>query len=137
MSPAQRWQRLILAPCVALAAAAFLVSSGQAEVRRPGPPDQRLQLTQVQKQALFKARRDWELRSYPQRLALLKNAQLCAKDATSPDAYRTCKRQQHQLRKALRQQGRKRLNAERKRLGLPPLPDKRGRHSQRPWTGEN
>ena len=135
MTRVQRWQRVVLIPCAALAAASLHAGSGQAEARRHGQPDQRPQLTQTQKQALFKVRRDWELRSYPQRLALLKNEQLCVKQADTSDAYRNCKRQQHQARRALHQQGREQLNAELKRLGLPLLPERHGRHPHRGWKG--
>ena len=128
MTRAQRWQRVLLIPCAALAAASLLASVGQAESRRHGQPDQRPKLTQAQKQALFKARRDWELRSYPQRLALLKNRQLCLKDAGTLEAYRRCRRQSSQARKALHQQGRTLINGERKRLGLAPLPERRSWH---------
>ena len=135
MTRAQRWQRVLLIPCAALAAASLLASRGQAESRRHGQPDQRPKLTQVQKQALFKARRDWELRSYPQRLALLKNEQLCVKEADTTDAYRNCKRQQYQARRALHQEGREQLNAELKRLGLPLRPERDGRHPHRGLKG--
>ena len=135
MTRAQRWQRVLLIPCAALTAASLHAGSGQAESRRHGQPDQRPRLTQTQQQALFKVRRDWELRSYPQRLALLKNEQRCVKDADTADAYRHCKRQQHQARRALHEQGREQLNAERKRLGLPLRPEWQGRHLHRGWKG--
>jgi len=131
MTRAQHWQRVLLIPCAALAAASLLASGGQAESRRHGQPDQQPKLTQAQKQALFKVRRDWELRSYPQRLALLKNAQLCLKDADTIESYRTCKQQRYQARRSLHRQGREQLNAERKRLGLPLWPERSGRHSKR------
>ena len=128
MSSAMRWQRVLLIPCAALAAASLQAGSGQAESRRHGHPSPWSQLTQTQKQALFKVRRDWERRSYPQRLALLKNQQRCVKDAGTLQAYRSCRRQHHQARKALRQQGRALINAERARLGLAPMPERRPWH---------
>lgn len=123
-----RWQRVLLIPCAVLAAASLQAGSGQAEARRHGQQGQRPQLTEAQQEALFKVRRDWELRSYPQRLALLKNQQLCVKAASTADAYRACKQQQHQARRALHAQGRAQLNAELKRLGLSPLPERWGHH---------
>lgn len=130
MTRAQRWQRVLLIPCAALAAASLQAGRGQAEARRHVDHDQWPKLTQAQKQALFKVRRDWELRSYPQRLALLKNQQRCLKEAETIDSYRNCKRQQHQARRALHRQGRAQLNAERKRLGLPLWSERSGRHSK-------
>ena len=123
-----RWQLGLLIPCAALAAASLHAGSGQAGPRHHRLPGPWSQLTQAQQQALFKVRRDWELRSYPQRLALLKNRQLCLKDAGTLEAYRSCRRQTYQARKALRRQGRTLINGERKRLGLAPLPERRSWH---------
>ena len=120
-----RWQLGLLIPCAALAAASLHAGSGQAGPRHHRMPEPWSQLTQAQQQALFKVRRDWELRSYPQRLALLKNRQLCLKDAGTLEAYRRCRRQSSQARKALSRQGRTLINGERKRLGLAPLPERR------------
>jgi len=71
-----RLQLGLLIPCAALAAASLHASGGQAGPRHHLIPEPWSQLTQAQQQALFKVRRDWELSSYPQRLALLKNLQL-------------------------------------------------------------
>ena len=86
-----RWQLGLLIPCAALAAASLHAGSGQAGPRHHRLPEPWSQLTQAQQQALFKVRRDWELRSYPQRLALLKNRQLCLRDAATLEAYRRCR----------------------------------------------
>ena len=126
-----RWQLGLLIPCAALAAASLHAGSGQAGPRHHRMPEPWSQLTQAQQQALFKVRRDWELRSYPQRLALLKNEQLCLKDADTIESYRTCKQRRYQARRSLHRQGREQLNAERKRLGLPLWPERSGRHSKR------
>ena len=123
-----RWQLGLLIPCAALAAASLHAVSGQAGPRHHRMHEPWSQLTQAQQQALFKVRRDWELRSYPQRLALLKNRQLCLKDAGTLEAYRSCRRQSSQARQALRRQGRTLINGERKRLGLAPLPERRSWH---------
>ena len=115
-----RWQLGLLIPCAALAAASLHAGSGQA-----GPRHHRMhEPTPAQQQALFKVLRDWELSSYPQRLALLKNRQLCLKNASTLNAYRRCKHQSVQARKALKRDGRKLINEERKRLGLAPLPER-------------
>ena len=147
-----RWQKVLLIPCAVLAAASLQAGRGQAESddlspltealevashratkgpgdrSRHGADDRWQKLTEVQRQALFKARRDWELRSYPQRLALLKNQQRCTQDAASLEAYRRCRRQHFQARRALREQGRAVINDERARLGLEPLPPRRPWH---------
>ena len=81
------------------------------------------QLTQSQKQQLFQARRRWGLSSYDQRLALLKSGQSCLQRAQTPEAGKTCMKQQKQARRHLMKQGREVMNAERRRLGLTPLPD--------------
>ena len=115
-----RWQLALLIPCAALAAASLHADSGQA-----GPRHHRMhEPTPAQQQALFKVLRDWELSSYPQRLALLKNRQLCLKNASTITAYRSCLHQSDQARKALKRDGRKLINGERKRLGLAPLPER-------------
>ena len=115
-----RWQRFLLIPCAALTAAALQVGADPAEARHGGS-NQRPQLTAPQQDALFQVRRDWVLKTYPQRLALLKNEQRCLEGAASPQAFRTCKRQNRLARRALHQQGRALINAERQRLGLEPL----------------
>ena len=117
------WQRLVLIPCAALAAAALQVGGEGAQARHAGS-HQRPQLTPAQQEALFQVRRDWVLKTYPQRLALLKNDQRCLEAAESQEAFRSCKRQNRMARRALYQQGRERMNAERQRLGLDPLPQR-------------
>ena len=129
------WQRLVLIPCAALTAAALQVGGGGAQARHAGS-HQRPQLTTAQQEALFQLRRDWVIKTYPQRLALLKNEQRCLEGAESQEAFRTCKRQNRMARRALYQQGRERMNAERQRLGLDPLPERadgrdRGHHHQK------
>ena len=121
--PSLPWQRLVLIPCVALTAAALQVGGGGAQARHAGS-HQRPQLTPAQQEALFQVRRDWVIKTYPQRLALLKNEQRCLEGAESQEAFRTCKRQNRMARRALYQQGRERMNAERQRLGLDPLPQR-------------
>ncbi len=125
------WQRLALIPCAVLTAAALQVGGSEAEARHRGF-DQGPQLTPAQQEALFQVRRDWVLQTYPQRLALLKNEQRCLEGAESQEAFRTCKRHNRMARRALYQQGRERMNAERQRLGLDPLPQRSdwrdGRH---------
>ena len=121
--PSLSWQRLVLIPGAALTAVALQVGSGGAQARHAGS-HQRPQLTPAQQEALFEVRRDWVIKTYPQRLALLKNEQRCLEGAESLEAFRACKRQNRMARRALYQQGRERMNAERQRLGLEPLPQR-------------
>ena len=122
MAFTHRWRRALLIPCVALTAAALQQSSRIAEAA-PGRRMPESQLTQSQRQQLFHARRNWGLRSYDQRLALLKSGQSCLQRAQTPDAGKTCMKQQKQARRRLMEQGREVVNAERRRLGLRPLRD--------------
>lgn len=118
MGFAMHLQRALLFPCTAVMAASLYATGDPVAAR---PAHRQAKLTDAQQQSLFQVRRDWELRSYPQRLALLKNERHCLRQARSPEAYRRCKVQNNQARWALYKQGRARLNAERERLGLQPL----------------
>ena len=120
MAFTNRWRRALLIPCAALTAAALQQSGGIAEAA-PGRRMPESQLTQSQRQQLFHARRNWRLRSYDQRLALLKSGQNCLERAQTPLAGQDCMKQQKQARRRLMEQGREVVNAERRRLGLTPL----------------
>ena len=122
MAFTHRWRRALLIPCVALTAAALQQTGGLAEAA-PGRRMPEQKLTQSQKQQLFQARRSWGLRSYDQRLALLKSGQSCLERAQTPEAGKTCMKRQQQARRRLMEQGRQVVNAERRRLGLTPLRD--------------
>ena len=122
MAFTNRWRRALLIPCVALTAAALQQSGGIAEAA-PGRRMPESQLTQSQRQQLFQVHRNWGLRSYDQRLALLKSGQSCLQRAQTPEAGKTCMKQQQQARRRLMEQGRQVVNAERRRLGLKPLRD--------------
>ena len=122
MAFTNRWRRALLIPCVALTAAALQQTGGLAEAA-PGRRMPEQKLTQSQQQQLFQARRNWGLRSYDQRLALLKSGQSCLERAQTPEAGKTCMKLQQQARRLLMEQGRQVVNAERRRLGLKPLRD--------------
>ncbi|KZR86104.1 hypothetical protein MITS9509_02277 [Synechococcus sp. MIT S9509] len=122
MALTHRWRRALLIPCVALTAAALQHTGGVAEAA-PGRRMTESKLTESQKMQLFQARRNWGLRSYDQRLALLKSGKSCLERAQTPEAGKTCMKQQKQARRRLMEQGRQVVNAERRRLGLTPLPD--------------
>ena len=122
MAFTNRWRRALLIPCVALTAAALQQTGGLAEAA-PGRRMPEQKLTQSQQLQLFQARRNWGLRSYDQRLALLKSGQSCLERAQTPEAGKTCMKQQQQARQRLMEQGRQVVNAERRRLGLKPLRD--------------
>ena len=128
MAFTNRWRRALLIPCAALTAAALQQTGGIAEAA-PGRRMPESQLTQSQRQQLFQARRNWRLRSYDQRLALLKNGQSCLERAQTPQAGQDCMKQQKQARRRLVKQGREVMNAERRRLGLPALTERRSRRS--------
>ncbi|MAD08799.1 MAG: hypothetical protein CMP86_15470 [Gammaproteobacteria bacterium] len=124
MALTNRWRRALLIPCVALTAAALQHSGGFAEAA-PGRRMAESNLTDSQKQQLFQARRNWGLRSYDQRLAMLKSGQSCLKRAQTPEAGKSCMQKQKQARRRLRDQGRQVMNAELSRLGLQPVSDMR------------
>ena len=122
MALTNRWRRVLLIPCVAFTAAALQQSGGFAEAA-PGRRMFESNLSDSQKQQLFEARRNWGLRSYDQRLALLKSGRSCLERAQTPEAGKACMQQQRQARRRLRKEGRQVVNAERRRMGLTPLPE--------------
>ena len=122
MALTNRWRRVLLIPCVAFTAAALQQSGGFAEAA-PGRRMPESNLTDSQKQRLFEARRDWGLSSYDQRLALLKSGRSCLERAQTPEAGKACMQRQRQARRRLREEGRQVMNAERRRMGLTPLPE--------------
>ena len=128
MALTNRWRRVLLIPCVAFTAAALQQSGGFAEAA-PGRRMTESSLTSTQKQQLFQARRNWGLRSYDQRLALLKSGRSCLERAQTPRAGKACMKQQRQARRRLMEEGREVMNAERRRLGLTPRRDFR-------WQGQ-
>ena len=125
MALTHRWRRALLIPCVALTAAAMQQTGGFAEAA-PGRRMPESNLTDSQKQQLFQARRNWRLRSYDQRFALLQSGKRCLERAQTPEAGKACRQQQRQARRRLMEQGRQVINAERRRLGITPLPGFRG-----------
>ena len=130
MALTNRWRRALLIPCVALTAAALQQVGGFAQAA-PGRRLSHSNLTDSQKQQLFQVRRNWALKSYDQRLALLRSGQSCLERAQTPEAGKACMQQQRQARRRLRLQGKQVMDAERRRLGLPALPDFRSQRSGR------
>ena len=130
MALTHRWRRALLIPCVALTAAALQQTGGFAEAA-PGRRMPESNLTESQKQQLFQARRNWRLRSYGQQLALLQSGKRCLERAQTPEAGKACMQQHRQARRRLRLQGKQVMDAERRRLGLPALPDFRSQRSGR------
>ena len=128
-----RWRKALLIPCVAFAAATLHQGMGPAD----SVAGQREEtITDAQKQQLFEARRRWELDSYDRRLALLNTGRDCTERARSTDAFRACKHEQRQALRRLFQEGQQVVNAERRRLGLPLLPERRSRRSQGSLGGD-
>ena len=128
MALTNRWRRALLIPCVALTAAALQQVGGFVQAA-PGRRLSDSNLTDSQKQQLFQARRNWGLRSYDRRLALLKSGRSCLERAQTPRAGKACMKQQRQARRRLMEEGREVMNAERRRLGLTPRRDVR-------WQGQ-
>ena len=120
----KHWQRYLLIPCAAFAAAALHPASGWAESPIKSPAS-RSTLTNAQKQQLFEVRRRWELSSMNQQKALLAAKQRCIQSANTIDAFRLCKQEQRQGRRELFRETRAAMTAERQRLGLPPRPERR------------
>ena len=120
----KHWQRYLLIPCAAFAAAALHPASGWAESPMKSPAS-RSTLTNAQKQQLFEARRRWELSSVDQQKALLAAKQRCIQSANTIEAFRLCKQEQRQGRRELFREARAAMTAERQRLGLPPRPERR------------
>ena len=128
-----RWRKALLIPCVAFAAATLHQGMGPAD----SVAGQREEtITDAQKQQLFEARRRWELDSYDRRLALLNTGRDCTERARSTDAFRACEQEQRQALRRLFQEGQQVVNAERRRLGLPLLPERRSRRSQGSLGGD-
>ena len=124
MVTAKHWKRYLVIPCAAFAAAALHPATGWAESPIKSRAA-RLTLTDAQKQQLFQARRRWELNSMDQQKALLAAKQRCTQAATTIEAFRLCKQEQRQARRALFKEARAAMTAERQRLGLPPRPERR------------
>ena len=128
-----RWRKALLIPCVVFAAATLHQGMGPAD----SVAGQREEtITDAQKQQLFEARRRWELDSYDRRLALLNTGRDCTERARSTNAFRACKQEQRQALRRLFQEGQQVVNAERRRLGLPLLPERRSRRSQGSLGGD-
>ena len=120
----KHWKRYLVIPCAAFAAAALHPATGWAEFPMKSRAA-RLTLTDAQKQQLFEARRRWELSSFDQQKALLAAKQRCIQSANTIDAFRVCQQEQRQGRRELFEEARAAMTAERQRLGLPPMPERR------------
>lgn len=141
------WQQAQRMACAALTAAALqpgLALAHPEPGRRWSTHEQNVKgLSYGQRRQLFQARRDWELRSYDQRLALLRAQRRCLKQARTLEALARCQQNQRQARRLLHAQGRQVMNAERRRLGLPVRSDHQGwRRNEQPqqkgrswWNG--
>ena len=88
----KHWQRYLVIPCAAFAAAALHPATGWAESSMESPAS-RSTLTNAQKQQLFEVRRRWELSSMDQQKALLAAKQRCIQAANTIDAFRLCKQE--------------------------------------------
>ena len=132
----KHWKRYLVIPCAAFAAAALHPATGWAESPMKSRAA-RLTLTDAQKQQLFEARRRWELSSFDQQKALLAAKQRCIQSANTIDAFRVCQQEQRQGRRELFKEARAAMTAERQRLGLPPMPERRSlqKKGRSNWNG--
>ena len=76
-------------------------------------------LSPLQSQVLFAARKTWVKDNYKRRLELLQSQQRCIDAAASADALKTCRREMKKARKSLKKNYRAYMNKVRNQLGLP------------------
>ena len=79
------------------------------------------QLTDDQREALFRAQKQWEQTSYSNRAALMQQEKQCVDRAKSKMAFKRCLRRTRQSRTTLREQYYAYINPIRQQLGLAPL----------------
>ena len=79
------------------------------------------QLTDEQREALFRAQKRWKQTSYSSRAAVMQQERQCVDSASSKLAFQQCLKQTRQSRSALREQYYAFINPIRQQLGLEPL----------------
>ena len=113
-----RSKALWLIPCFALTGSAFVVRD--ADANKVGQSFG-AKLSEAQQQKLFEARKEWELSSADNRIAIINASQNCIDAAQTPEAFRNCKQKGRQSYRALKEQRRKKINATLKNMGLEPM----------------
>jgi hypothetical protein len=78
----------------------------------------RQRFTPEQRQELFEARRNLERRSHAARIAILREADSCVAAASTPQAFRSCERQEEQARQQFKASIQAEIQALRVRYGL-------------------
>lgn len=110
---------------------AFSFNAGDVQAKGHSGGKQRMQLTEAQREQLFKTRRSWELASFNRKQSIRVETNRCIRAAQTPLAYKECKTNQHREMRAIHEEGRVAINRTLNDLGLPPLPKHRagkGRH---------
>jgi len=106
------------------------VDSGKAQTNpNPAvrvPAGERVQLSESQKQEIFKSRHSWALRDNAAQMAILKDNERCLKAAADIEALRRCRGEQRKELREVMQTTRSENRALAQRLGIP-MPEERGR----------
>ncbi len=124
---------LWLIPCFALAGSTFIVSDAEAN---KGGQSFGAKLNQAQQQKLFETRKEWELSSADNRIAIINDFHNCIDAAQTPEAFRNCKQKGRQSHRALKEQRRKKINTTLKSMGLEPMQSNL-KHRHRNGRGNN
>ena len=82
-------------------------------------------LTPEQQQEIFRARKSWRKQSFNRRKSMMEKERRCINDSRDLAGFQACRNQFKQARRTLRSDYRAYINPVRRRVGLPPLEDKR------------
>ena len=82
-------------------------------------------LTPEQREDMFRARKSWRKNTYKRRESILETERRCVNDARTMDAFEACRKETKNSKRALRAEFRDYINPLRRRVGLPPLEEKR------------
>ena len=138
MSRSLTLQRWLLPPVAAALAMALQMGASQAQSQPSAQPpaQERVKLTESQKQELFKARRGWALRDNAARMAILQKSDRCVQAATDLDSLRRCLGDDRLANRRLMETTRNDATALAQRLGIP-MPERRGEDKRGPWGRGN
>ena len=81
--------------------------------------------TPEQREDMFRARKSWRKNTYKRRESILETERRCVNDARTMDAFEACRNETKNSKRALRAEFRDYINPLRRRVGLPPLEEKR------------
>ena len=135
MSRSLTLQRWLLPPVAAALAMALQMGASQAQTQPSAQPptQERVKLTESQKQELFKARRGWALRDNAARMAILQKSDRCVQAATDLETLRRCLGDERMANRRLMETTRNDATALAQRLGIP-MPEGRGEGKRGPWA---